>query len=106
MAKPRVHEVAKELGVSSKDVMTRLTDMGEFVRSASSTLEAPVIRRLREQLGGSTGAATPASGTRPATVARSAPTSRSTQAAPFAANSPTVSPAPQSTPATPVEQSP
>jgi len=106
VAKPRVHEVAKELGVSSKDVMTRLTDMGEFVRSASSTLEAPVIRRLREQLGGSTGAATPASGTRPATVARSAPTSRSTQAAPFAANSPTVSPAPQSTPATPVEQSP
>ncbi len=93
MAKPRVHEVAKELGVSSKDVMTRLTDMGEFVRSASSTLEAPVIRRLREQLGGSTGAATPASGTRPATVARSAPTSRSTQAPPFAASSPTVAPA-------------
>jgi translation initiation factor IF-2 len=30
--------------------MTRLQEMGEFVRSASSTVEAPVVRRLREAL--------------------------------------------------------
>ncbi|HZA73373.1 MAG TPA: translation initiation factor IF-2 [Propionibacteriaceae bacterium] len=50
MAKVRVYELAKELGVESKTVLTTLGDMGEFVRSASSTVEAPVVRRLREKL--------------------------------------------------------
>ncbi|MEU0096425.1 translation initiation factor IF-2 N-terminal domain-containing protein, partial [Kribbella sp. NPDC006257] len=49
MAKVRVYELAKELGVTSKVVLTRLNDMGEFVRSASSTIEAPVVRRLAEE---------------------------------------------------------
>ena len=48
MAKVRVYELAKEFGVESKAVMDQLKDMGEFVRSASSTIEAPVVRRLRE----------------------------------------------------------
>ncbi|MDO5645359.1 MAG: translation initiation factor IF-2 [Dermabacter sp.] len=47
MAKVRVHELAKELGLSSKEVLNKLQDMGEFVRSASSTIEAPVARRVR-----------------------------------------------------------
>ena len=42
MAKVRVYELAKELGVESKTVLSMLKDMGEFVRSASSTVEAPV----------------------------------------------------------------
>ncbi|HEY3008310.1 MAG TPA: translation initiation factor IF-2 [Micromonosporaceae bacterium] len=46
--KARVHELAKELGVESKIVLARLKEMGEFVKSASSTVEAPVARRLRE----------------------------------------------------------
>ncbi|QGN32041.1 translation initiation factor IF-2 [Microlunatus sp. Gsoil 973] len=50
MAKVRVYELAKELGVTSKDVLNTLKDMGEFVRSASSTVEAPVERRLKERL--------------------------------------------------------
>ena len=50
MAKVRVYELAKELGVESKTVLTMLKDMGEFVRSASSTVEAPVERRLKEKL--------------------------------------------------------
>jgi hypothetical protein len=50
MAKPRVHEVAKQLGVSTKEVMTELAQMGEFVRSASSTLEAPTVQRLSQRL--------------------------------------------------------
>ena len=46
--KARVHELAKELGVTSKEVLARLKEQGEFVKSASSTVEAPVARRLRE----------------------------------------------------------
>ena len=52
MPKVRVYELAKELGVESKTVLTMLKDMGEFVRSASSTVEAPVERRLKEKLSG------------------------------------------------------
>ncbi|MGO1167122.1 MAG: translation initiation factor IF-2 [Janibacter sp.] len=48
MAKVRVHELAKELGVSSKALLTHLGDMGEFVKSASSTIEAPVVRRVKD----------------------------------------------------------
>ncbi|HKB30361.1 MAG TPA: translation initiation factor IF-2 [Streptosporangiaceae bacterium] len=48
MAKVRVYELAKEFGVESKAVMAKLREMGEFVRSASSTIEAPVVRRLTE----------------------------------------------------------
>src|ERR1700751_5464685 len=48
VAKVRVYELAKEFGVESKAVMAKLQEMGEFVRSASSTIEAPVVRRLRE----------------------------------------------------------
>src|SRR6266700_3440615 len=48
VAKVRVYELAKEFGVESKAVMAKLQEMGEFVRSASSTIEAPVVRRLKE----------------------------------------------------------
>ncbi|MUH46472.1 MAG: translation initiation factor IF-2, partial [Actinobacteria bacterium] len=50
MSKVRVHELAKELGVSSKDVLAKLQELGEFVKSASSTVEAPVVRKLREAM--------------------------------------------------------
>lgn len=49
MAKVRVYELAKEFGVESKAVMVALQEMGEFVRSASSTLEPAVVRRLKER---------------------------------------------------------
>ena len=52
MAKVRVYELAKEFGVESKAVMAKLEEMGEFVRSASSTIEAPVVRRLKEAFNG------------------------------------------------------
>jgi translation initiation factor IF-2 len=50
VSKVRVHELAKELGVSSKDVLAKLQELGEFVKSASSTVEAPVVRKLREAM--------------------------------------------------------
>ena len=48
MAKVRVHELAKELGVESKELLAHLKEQGEFVKSASSTIEAPVVRKIRE----------------------------------------------------------
>lgn len=52
MAKPRVHEIASELGVSSKTAMLALRDMGESVKGPSSSIEPPVARRLRNVLEG------------------------------------------------------
>ena len=62
MAKVRVHELAKELGQPSKVVLQKLQDMGEFVRSASSTIEAPVARRLRQEFPAADGAPKKTSG--------------------------------------------
>ncbi|MGK5530054.1 translation initiation factor IF-2 [Streptomyces sp. URMC 129] len=55
MAKVRVYELAKELGVESKVVMAKLQELGEFVRSASSTIEAPVVRKLTDAFSGNGG---------------------------------------------------
>jgi len=49
VSKVRVHELAKQLGMESKEVLAKLQEMGEFVRSASSTVEAPVVRKLIAQ---------------------------------------------------------
>ncbi len=60
MAKVRVYELAKELGLESKDLLKKLNDMGEFVRSASSTIEPPVVRRLSERMTAEKTASAPA----------------------------------------------
>ena len=49
MAKVRVYELAKDIGMESKDVLAKLQEMGEFVRSASSTVEPPVVRKFLEK---------------------------------------------------------
>jgi len=46
--KARVHELAKELEVTSKELLETLNELGEFVKSASSTVEPPVARRVRK----------------------------------------------------------
>ncbi|GAB3622026.1 hypothetical protein GCM10027418_01080 [Mariniluteicoccus endophyticus] len=97
MAKVRVYELAKELGLESKQVLATLNDMGEFVRSASSTIEAPVVRRLRDRLeadkaGDSKPAAKPA--------APAAPKPATSTAKP-AESAPSTRPAPATRPATP-----
>ncbi|MFZ3020614.1 MAG: translation initiation factor IF-2 N-terminal domain-containing protein, partial [Candidatus Nanopelagicaceae bacterium] len=48
MAKVRVHELAKQLGMESKVVLAKLQEIGEFVKSPSSTVEAPVVRKMLE----------------------------------------------------------
>lgn len=51
MAKVRVHELAKELGIESRVVLAKLREMGEFVRSSSSPLDPPVVRRFQDRYG-------------------------------------------------------
>ncbi|MCB0907960.1 MAG: translation initiation factor IF-2 N-terminal domain-containing protein, partial [Nocardioidaceae bacterium] len=51
MAKTRVHELAKEYGVESKFVLEKLKEMGEFVKSPSSTVELPVEMRFKKEWG-------------------------------------------------------
>lgn len=69
MAKTRVHELAKEFGVESKFVLEKLKEMGEFVKSASSTVEPPVEMRFKKQYGDelkAAAASAPAADTAPA----------------------------------------
>ncbi|WP_191966617.1 translation initiation factor IF-2 [Microbacterium testaceum] len=61
MAKPRVHEIASELGVDSKVALAKLKELGEFVKSPSSTIEPPVARKLRAALAAE-GSSAPAGG--------------------------------------------
>ncbi|MFE9784102.1 translation initiation factor IF-2 [Nocardia salmonicida] len=72
--KARVHELAKELGVTSKELLAKLKEQGEFVKSASSTVEAPVARRLRESVASKSAPAADAkSAARPGPSAAAAP---------------------------------
>ncbi|MDU0344212.1 translation initiation factor IF-2 [Microbacterium sp. KSW2-29] len=78
MAKPRVHEIASELGVDSKVALAKLKELGEFVKSPSSTIEPPVARKLRAALAaegssGSSDAKPAAPSARPASGARPGP---------------------------------
>ncbi|HEX4586539.1 MAG TPA: translation initiation factor IF-2 [Mycobacterium sp.] len=95
--KARVHELAKELGVTSKEVLARLSEQGEFVKSASSTVEAPVARRLRESFGGAKPAAEKVKADGNGSPAKAAATKAAPEKAPAA------KPAPPPAPAAPAE---
>src|ERR1700738_513506 len=92
-----MHELAKELGVTSKEVLARLNDQGEFVKSASSTVEAPVARRLRESFGGAKSAAQKVK-----TEGNGAP-AKAAAAKPSPERAPPAKPAAPSAPAAPAE---
>ncbi|WP_353827484.1 translation initiation factor IF-2 [Agromyces sp. SYSU T0242] len=64
-AKPRVHEIASELGVDSKVALEKLKEMGEYVKGPSSSIEPPVARRLRAALEASGGAGKGAAAPKP-----------------------------------------
>src|SRR6476646_6760267 len=85
-----VHELAKELGVESKTVLAKLQELGEYVKSASSTVEAPVARRLRASCENGGGSA-PAPSAPPAPSA-SAQSSTPVPAAPRPSPSPAAKP--------------
>ncbi|MDA8435704.1 MAG: translation initiation factor IF-2 N-terminal domain-containing protein, partial [Actinomycetales bacterium] len=98
MSKVRVYELAKELGVESKAVVAKLQEMGEFVRSASSTIEAPVVRRLREAFPAAPAVAAPKAATKTAAPKPAAPAVAVVEAVPAPAP---VAPAPAPVPAAP-----
>jgi translation initiation factor IF-2 len=93
--KARVHELAKELGLESKNLLSWLKENGEFVKSASSTIEAPVARKVREAFPAAAPAAAPAAKKVPA---KSAPKPGPATAAP--------SEAPAAAPAAPAPMAP
>jgi translation initiation factor IF-2 len=98
VAKVRVYELAKEFGVESKVVLAKLGDLGEFVRSASSTIEAPVVRRLKEAFADAPPQAKKAAPAKKAAAAAPPPAA----AAPVAAPEPVVA----QTPAAPTVPAP
>ena len=87
----RVHELAKELGVTSKEVLAKLAELGEYVKSASSTVQPPVARKLREAMPAAA-PATEAAPAKKATKKAAAAPAEATAAEPAA-------PAPAPTPA-------
>ncbi|SIT34545.1 bacterial translation initiation factor 2 (bIF-2) [Nocardia farcinica] len=81
--KARVHELAKELGVTSKELLATLKEQGEFVKSASSTVEAPVARRLRESFASKSAPANGAkAGAKPGPAASARPGAKPTPGGP------------------------
>ena len=66
MAKPRVHEVAKELGLTSKEVLAHLEKIGEPVKSHSSTIDEQLAARVRSDLGNGAAPAKTAAAKKPA----------------------------------------
>ncbi|GAA4265024.1 translation initiation factor IF-2 [Frondihabitans peucedani] len=108
MAKPRVHEIASELGIESKTALEKLKEMGEFVKGPSSSIEPPVARKLRAAFADQAKtAAAPAKA--PAAKAQAPASSGPRPGAPRPA-APTPAPAPQAkaapAPAAPVEAAP
>ncbi|MFE6963619.1 translation initiation factor IF-2 [Agromyces sp. NPDC057679] len=71
-AKPRVHEIASELGVDSKIALEKLKEMGEYVKGPSSSIEPPVARRLKAALEAAGAAAQAAPAATPAAPAKPA----------------------------------
>ena len=89
--KLRVHELAKQLGVTSKELLATLKEQGEFVKTASSTIEPPVVKKMRAhyeaQSGGDDAAEKkqdnkPAKGAAKSTAKESAPKPGAKSAAP------------------------
>ncbi len=98
MAKPRVHEIAAEIGVDSKTALAKLKEIGEFVKSPSSTIEPPVARKLRAAFEAE-GGAKPAEDKKPAAKPAPKAPQKATPATPGSAK-----PTPASKPAAPKDE--
>jgi translation initiation factor IF-2 len=101
MAKPRVHEVAKDLGLTSKEVLARLEKLGEPAKSHSSTVDEAVVARLKSDLTGGVKKKTPAAAAKATTKKAAAPktaakktTAKKTAAKPAPAKAPKAAPKP------------
>jgi len=106
VAKVRVHELAKKYDVTSKEVLGMLSELGEFVKAASSTVEPPVVKRFEDKYGAELSAKAEAVAAKKA--ARKAPAKKAAEApeaaeAAEAAEAP-AAPAAESAPAEPAAQ--
>ncbi|HEY6931845.1 MAG TPA: translation initiation factor IF-2 [Marmoricola sp.] len=101
MAKVRVHELAKKYGVPSKDVLSMLSDLGEFVKAPSSTVEPPVVKRFEDKYGADLTAKAEAAAAKKAAKKAGAKKAAPAAEAPAAAEAPVQAPAvtPAETPA-------
>ncbi|MGV3733311.1 MAG: translation initiation factor IF-2 [Microcella sp.] len=113
--KPRVHEIASELGIESKVALEKLKELGEFVKGPSSTIEPPVARKLRAALEaeGITApkapekpAAKPAAAAPAAPAKPAAPAPAAEQPAAAAPEAPAASAAPAASPSAPAGDAP
>ena len=94
MAKVRVHELAKKYDVPSKDVLTMLGELGEFVKAPSSTVEPPVVKRFEDKYGVDLAAKADAKAAKKA--AKKAPAKKTAEAVePAEADAPAETPAEQ-----------
>src|SRR3954466_11399647 len=97
MAKKRIHEIAKEQGLSSKDVLDKLQAAGLDVKAAASSVEeADALRAI------SSGA--PAAGNGAATSNQPSSTPAPSAAKPAAPAAPAAPPAGRGQPARPAQQ--
>ncbi|MDV3222766.1 translation initiation factor IF-2 [Intrasporangium sp.] len=109
MAKVRVYELAKELGVESKVLLAHLKSQGEFVRSASSTIEPPVVRKIKETFPTelrSGGDGKPAAKPAAKSAAKAAPSTRTAPAPTAPGTATPVAPAAKAAPAAPAPSRP
>ncbi|ROZ62471.1 translation initiation factor IF-2 [Kocuria soli] len=95
MAKQRVHELAKELGMTSKEAIAKLQDLGEFVRGASSTVEPPVAKKLKDAVGTKPAASTETAKTTKAQDKAEPATGKPSPAKPSGAAKPGAKPGPK-----------
>ncbi len=84
-AKMRVSELAKEYGVKSAEVITMLTDMGEYVKAASSSVEPPVVKKFEDRYGAELRAKLEAAAAKKAPAKKAAPAAPESETAPEAA---------------------
>ncbi|MBV9369901.1 MAG: translation initiation factor IF-2 N-terminal domain-containing protein, partial [Frankiales bacterium] len=112
MAKERVSALAKQIGKSSKELIEWLNSNGEYVKTPSSTIEAPVVAKVfaafpKVEVAGGDGAAAPAKKTAAKKAAAAAPPAPAADEPPApAAPAPTTVDTPVETVFPPVEPVP
>jgi len=50
MAKTRIHELAKEMGISSKDLLDKLIELGLSVKNHMSTIPSNEVERIKNMV--------------------------------------------------------
>jgi len=102
VAKPRVHEVAKELGLTSKEVLAHLKKIGEEVKSHASTIDEDLAARVKADL--SNGAAPKAAAPKKTTAKKAPEKPAAAKPAPKPASKPAAAAKAPPAPAPPKEE--